>query len=114
MQNIVNDDFPIEEDGILGMDFLRSEHCTLSFENNELIFEQTRIPFISYSNIFSPPRSINIITLKIKICKNQITDGYVPRINAGDGILYIGECLSLIKTTWLTYVLLKPLLKIFN
>lgn len=34
--NVVKNDFPITEDGILGIEFLKSEQCTLSFPDPEV------------------------------------------------------------------------------
>jgi hypothetical protein len=46
--HLVNNSFPIKEDGILGAAFLRAEHAIISFKTNELISHNIgNIPFIN-------------------------------------------------------------------
>ena len=62
--NIVPDEFPIQADGILGVEFLREQEATLSFRDDTLHWGNPRETVPQTSN------------------PNRAT-GYVARINAG-------------------------------
>ncbi|CAB0041212.1 unnamed protein product [Trichogramma brassicae] len=97
IMDLVPENFPIKWDGILGVEFLRAQRATLSFNYNELILngvELSRIPLIEHATYFLPARTKTLVTIKIS---NPDQDGgYIPKINTGEGIL-AGECL--LKTT---------------
>ncbi|CAB0043459.1 unnamed protein product [Trichogramma brassicae] len=91
--NIVDDNFPISFDGILGMEFLREQQAVLSFKENELVISNAdiaKIPFINYDTLFLPARTKTLVAVKLQ--PNSASNGYVPRIDAGPGI-FAGECL---------------------
>lgn len=84
--NVVKDDFPILEEGILGVEFLKSEECTLSFPDQELHIKNktsTKLPFLDYSTVYLPAKSKKVVTIKIKNYKEDVADYYIPRIQTG-------------------------------
>ncbi|CAB0034770.1 unnamed protein product [Trichogramma brassicae] len=91
--NIVDDNFSISFDGILGMEFLREQQAVLSFKENELVINNadiTKIPFINYDTLFLPARTKTLVAVKLQ--PNSASNGYVPLDDAGPGI-FAGECL---------------------
>ena len=52
--NVVPDTFPIEADGILGIEFLKEQDATLSFRSDALLWGNPRetIPFVSHDVIY--------------------------------------------------------------
>ena len=90
--NVVPDSFPIEADGILGIEFLKEQEATLSFRNDALLWGNPRetAPFVSHDVLYLPARTKTLV--KITINKPNRFSGYLPKINAGPGI-FIGECL---------------------
>ena len=90
--NIVPDDFPIEADGILGVEFLREQGATLSFKDRSLSFGHPRetTPFLSHDTFYLPARTKTLVQVTIQ--NPTRSTGYIPRINAGPGLL-MGECL---------------------
>ena len=91
---VVSDDFPIETDGILGVEFLREQGATLSFKDSSLFFGHPRetISFISHDTFHLPARTYMETLVQIAIKNPTRGTGYIPRINAGPG-LFIGESL---------------------
>ena len=90
--NVVPDSFPIEADGILGIEFLKEQDATLSFRSDALLWGNPRetIPFITHDLLYLPARTKTLV--KITVNKPNCFPGYLPKINAGPGI-FIGECL---------------------
>ena len=90
--NVVPNTFPIEADGILGIEFLKEQDATLSFRSNALLWGNPReiVPFVSHDVFYLPARTKMLV--KITVNKANHFSGYLPKINAGPGI-FIGECL---------------------
>ena len=89
--NIVPDNFPIEWDGILGVEYLKTQGAVLSFAGRKLILrQQCSIPFINHDKVLAPARTKKLIA--VKVSNPTISSGYVARIQAEPGI-YLGECL---------------------
>ncbi|XP_046612225.1 uncharacterized protein LOC124301349 [Neodiprion virginianus] len=77
--HLVDNSFPIIEDGILSADFLRSEKATICFKNNYLISRETGvIPFNNHrTKTKTPPRIL--ITSVTQTPKVRITTGELTR-----------------------------------
>ena len=90
--NVVPDSFPVEAEGILGIEFLKEQNATLSFRSDALIWGNPResVPFVSHDLLYLPARTK--ILVKITFNKPNHFSAYLPKINAGPGIC-IGECL---------------------
>lgn len=86
--NVVNNDFPIIQEGILGSDFLRGPE-SLNFNNKTLTWQGVAIPFQNQCVIISA-RSRAICTLRVS--NRDATEEYILRISIGEG-LYLGEAL---------------------
>ena len=85
--------FQIQQKGILGVDFLKSQEATLKFKRNsngELNTRNTAFPFENHTTIKLPARNKTLVTLLVKT--NSLKTGYLKRIQAGTGV-YIGEVL---------------------
>ncbi|KZC14862.1 hypothetical protein WN55_07560 [Dufourea novaeangliae] len=90
---IVNNDFPIQEAGILGISFLQKQEATLQFKNNLsgfLQFGKGKSFNYNLSSYDLPPRTKALITVPTT---NINPSGYVRRINTGPGI-FVGEVLA--------------------
>lgn len=109
---MVNDDFPIQADGIIGVDFLRKYKCILGYQDNEdfivlrprnLDYEITT-PLLSGPTINSisiPARSEVIRSIKFESLDNEVL---VPQQTIQDGV-YIANTITTKQ---------KPLVKIIN
>ncbi|KAJ8671400.1 hypothetical protein QAD02_002659 [Eretmocerus hayati] len=89
---IVDDAFPIEAAGILGVSFLTQQEATIKFRNklpSSIFIGDNEIKFEEMCEIDLPPRSKKMIKLRVK---NNLKSGYLERINAGTGV-YLGEAL---------------------
>lgn len=84
--HVVDDSFPIREDGILGVPFLRSQDAKLIIGDVEIPFSQE----MEYPSFDLPPRTKKFI--KIPVANKEIQEGYMKRMDTGGGI-YLGECL---------------------
>lgn len=89
--HLVDDDFPISQEGILGMDFLRDAK-NIDFEEQIIRWQGVNIPFSDRETIKIPARTRAV--LPIKVCNSETTEGYVPRLNFGKHI-YAGEALTI-------------------
>uniref|UniRef100_A0ABD2W9T1 SWIM-type domain-containing protein n=1 Tax=Trichogramma kaykai TaxID=54128 RepID=A0ABD2W9T1_9HYME len=90
--DVVRDDFPIEDDGIVGMEFLRTQKAVLSFAVNRIfIGDQSfrELPHIEHKTYYLRARKKTLVDLD---CDFRERSSYVPRIKAGPGI-FAGECL---------------------
>lgn len=87
---IVQKDFPIKQQGILGMQFLKGNKAILNFEHGKLEFNDISLPFLEYHTIHLPARTKKLV--KISASDTQLRDGYLARIQAGPGI-FLGESL---------------------
>lgn len=82
--------FPIEADGILGTEFLKSKSATIDYFSQSLKFLNKTIPFVSGEVIDVPSRSSRIFFCNVS---NLNTDeGYIPRLGLPPGV-YAGDAL---------------------
>jgi len=85
---VVNDDTPIEHEGILGIDFLRKHNVTCDYTNSRLQIGSTILKLHPFSQLTLKPRSETI--LKATTNKNRV--GIVRAEEVTPGV-YIGNCL---------------------
>ena len=88
--HIVGADFPIKQQGILGMQFLWENKATLNFRNKELAFHGQYVPLSGHYTIHLPARTKKLIN--IPVIDPLIKNGYLRRIEAGPGV-FLGESL---------------------
>lgn len=84
--HVVDDDFPVPQDGILGSDFLQ-DASILDFVNRNIIWKGITLPLGKPETLTIPARSRT--TLQIHVA-NSVTTGYIPRIQLDDDI-YLGD-----------------------
>ena len=90
---LVPESFQVIQEGILGLEFLKSQSATISFSNSkggELVLGDDIIPLESHTTIYLPPRTKQLITLPIR--KTDLKTGYIKLIQAGPGV-YLGNAL---------------------
>ena len=88
--HVVSRSFPIAQDGILGIDFLKNHQAILDFDVDCLLFGKEKYPLFGYTNIHVPARTKKQIQLKLK--NNNLSEGYIRKILCGPGI-FLGESL---------------------
>ena len=89
---VVDNDFPIKETGILGLSFLKKQEITLKFRDtlpDSLQFGKGETLSCASSSHDLPPRTKVLITVPTN---SSNASGYVRRIDAGPGI-FVGEAL---------------------
>ena len=86
---VVTNDFPISQEGILGSDFLCSA-TKIDFVQKILTWRDITIPFTQRNTVIVPPRSR--LTIPVRIVNSELSEGYVPRINICENV-YLGSAL---------------------
>jgi len=86
---VVKNDFPISQEGILGSDFLCNA-TKIDFVKKSILWHDTIIPFSQRSTVTIPSRSR--IAIPMRIVNQDVSEGYVPRIHVGDNV-YLGNAL---------------------
>ena len=90
--NVVDKNFPIYWDGILGVEFLNQHRAKLCFDENVLSLKRSKkYPFEDNYSIELPPRSGTRV--KLHVLNSKIKEGYIRRIPAGPGV-FLGQCLA--------------------
>lgn len=92
--HIVDDSFPIQQSGILGVEFLRKQDAVLTFKNylpGNLSFGRDKINFVESPSFDLPPRTKKLLT--IPVIDNKVETGYIEKINVGPGV-FLGEALA--------------------
>jgi len=93
--HLVENDFPIPQNGILDSDFFKKFHAKVDYEQNQLEWNNICIPFEEKEEIFTiPPRTIS--QMYIKVANPELKEGYVPRLNVIKGV-YLGDALGTIR-----------------
>ena len=90
---VVPGKFNIQSEGILGIEFLKSQEATLRFKRNsngDLMIGGMSIPFETHTTIRLSARQKVLVTLPVK--NNNLETGYIRKIQAGPGI-FLGEVL---------------------
>jgi hypothetical protein len=85
--HVVPNNFPIAQEGILGLDFLR-DSASIDFVNRVVKWRGAEIPFAHREMVVIPSRSRAIFYLRIK--NPEVAVGYVPRLSVCEGV-YLGD-----------------------
>lgn len=85
--HVVHQEFPIEQDGILGRDFLKQTKTKINFEENCIEFGKSKAYFNKNECIKIPGRSVTVGYVRIK---NDIDEGYLPQLDLKTGV-YAGK-----------------------
>lgn len=86
---VVRNDFPISQEGILGSDFLRNA-TKIDFARQEIKWQGIVIPLVPRETVTIPARSRTTLPLRVK--DNGLTEGYVPRLKIAEDI-FTGEAI---------------------
>lgn len=101
---VVDNDFPIPTDGVIGLPFLKQQQVKHFYDNNpqqskiiigsrEYILDESPTDNVQFAKIHTiqlSPRSRTLVDIPVTNTKNM--KGYLPRIPSGPGV-YIGEAL---------------------
>ncbi|RLU20776.1 hypothetical protein DMN91_007390 [Ooceraea biroi] len=82
--HLVEDNFPIPQDGILGSDFFKQFKIKLNYELNQLEWGNISIPFEAKEILTIPARANSQIY--IQVVNPEIKEGYVPRLKLAEGV----------------------------
>lgn len=85
---VVKDDFPMEYDGIIGVDFLQKHRVSCDYKKQELQIGNTALKLRPYNKILLKPRSETII----QATTNRNETGIIKAEQTAPGI-FIGRCL---------------------
>lgn len=91
---VVDNNFAIDESGILGTSFLVKQEATLEFRQNlpgRVIFGDKGVNFAKQPSYDLPPRMKKLIRVPVKNKDREV--GYIRRIIAGPGV-FMGEVLG--------------------
>lgn len=87
--HVVDKDFPISQDGILGADFL-SGTGKINFVDQVVEWHDCLFPFGKRETVRIPARSRAVS--HVRVVNSEITEGYVPRLHVHDGV-YLGDAI---------------------
>lgn len=87
--HVVDNDFPISPEGILGFKFLRKT-SKIDFARQSISWQGIEIPFSCQETVVIPAMTHSVLPLRIK--NLEISEGYVPRIRIEDDV-YVGEAI---------------------
>ncbi|XP_077282383.1 uncharacterized protein LOC143908567 [Temnothorax americanus] len=85
---VVKDDFPIEYDGILGVDFIKKHRASYSYESSAIRIGNSTLKLYPYKKIVLKPRSETIV--QVATDKNLL--GIIQAEETMPGV-FIGNCL---------------------
>ncbi|XP_071631814.1 uncharacterized protein [Temnothorax longispinosus] len=85
---VVKDDFPIEYNGILGVDFIKKHQASYSYESNSIKIGNSTLKLYPYKKMILKPRSETIV--QVAIDKNSL--GIIQAEEKMPGV-FIGNCL---------------------
>ena len=97
---VVLDSFPIQQDGILGVEALRQHHAVLNFIDNCLHLGEQDFPLLSHATISLPARTRAVVQLVLK--NTNLKECYIPRLSCGPEI-FSGECLT-VNNNWIARI----------
>lgn len=88
MFHVVPNDFPIQQDGILGTEFLKTQKATIDYPRASLVINGTPYYFHNDEIITLPARTRKQVF--VRVANPEIKYGYVPKLNAGPQV-YLGN-----------------------
>lgn len=78
--HLVENDFPIPQNGILGSDFFKQFQAKVNYEQNQLEWNNVCIPFEEKEEtLVIPARTIS--QMHIKVANPELKEGYIPERN---------------------------------
>lgn len=92
--HLVDNDFPIPQDGIIGSDFFNQFKVNVNYQLNQLEWEGVKIPFESKEILTIPARANSQIY--IQVANPELKEGYVPKLNLTEGV-YLGNTLVTVR-----------------
>lgn len=92
---VISDDFPIREEGLVGLPFCRHNKIQIDFDHASgaegMIINNKFVAFEKTENAFyAPARSKTCVRIALKPTKQKY--GYIRRVDIGPGV-YLGEAL---------------------
>ena len=82
--HVVQNDFPIKPQGILGTEFFIKLNASIHYSKKQLELNGTSIPFVNRTQIVLPARSKTISF--VNVSNSDIKEGYLSRLDLGTGI----------------------------
>jgi len=92
--HLVEDEFPIPQDGIIGSDFFNQFQASVNYKTKHLEWDDIRIPFEPREILTIPARTNS--QLYIQVANPGLKEGYNPKLNLAEGV-YLGNALV---TSW--------------
>ena len=86
--NIIPNEVPVEEDGVLGSEFFQDNSVNINYTSKCLEIENHCYPFKSTNTFTIPARTVTTFYVNIK--NREKSEGYVPRLHIQDGV-YVGD-----------------------
>jgi len=88
--HLIPNDAPFMQDGILGIEFLKTHNAVLDFKLKRLLYDDSSIPFFETEHVLLEPRSVT--PFYAIITNPEIKTGYIPLHKTINGI-YFGEAI---------------------
>ena len=88
--NVVSDDLPIPQAGLLGNDFFQQTSSNIDYATGHLNVSGISTPFLSPETITAFPRSESLFYIRVE--NPEIKIGYLPKLKIAHGI-YLGDCI---------------------
>ena len=86
--NIIPNEVPVEEDGVLGSKFFQDNSLSINYTSKCLEIENHCYRFKSINTFTIPARTVTKFYVNIK--NTEKSEGYVPRLHIQDGV-YVGD-----------------------
>ena len=88
--HLVDNEFPIEDDGLIGNEFFLTRNADVSYSEQCLKWDGHKIPFMEVETVKIPARTKGSFFVRVQ--NFEATEGYVPRQQVADGI-FLGDAL---------------------
>ena len=85
--HIVNNEFPILQDAILGSEFHGRNRAVIDWNEETVRWKDKSLRFKNRETVVIPKRSSKVYYVRVK--NPEVKEGYIPRLDAGSGI-YLG------------------------
>lgn len=77
--HVVPNNFPIDEDGILGMTFLKTAEAKANWKEDCLEIDTRKIPFVTRNTVYLIPKRSRTV-LNVKLEKTELNEGFIENI----------------------------------
>ena len=88
--HLVDNEFPIEDDGLIGNEFFLTRNADVSYSEQCLKLDGHKIPFWEVETVKIPARTKGSFFVRVQ--NFEATEGYVPRQQVAEGI-FLGDAL---------------------